>query len=281
MGLPARPCECAPRQEERRRRTVAVRTVRVELAALVALRDVDFREVAHTSDLNVVRSLDEVRASDGALGHDACAVAGLDTPGDLDALRVADDGVRARLRRGKDAEIVYCVNYDVLASHFSREFPEGLTVDVLAHRALTRPRAALVRARLALLGLGRDVRRQVRRAVRLPAREHGEREGSKDRGVHYEGAEEGAGGTSRTSPHVAAGAYIVISSGEFWPGRSDRRGGERVGSIRIARSGRRSAQGPVQSRSTAYSPYVPYAAGLRWRPHDGKKYQRCTLWVEF
>lgn len=107
---------CAPcvvvyvRGPQTKGRTVSVRAVRVELAALVAGGDVDLREVADAGDLDVVGGLDEVGAGEGAVGGDAGAVAGLDAPGDLDALRVANDRVGAWLGRGKDAEVVYGVD---------------------------------------------------------------------------------------------------------------------------------------------------------------------------
>ena len=88
------------------RLTIAIRTVRVELAARVALGDVDLRQVADAGDLDVVRGLDEVRARDRAVGDEARAVAGLDAPRDLDALRVSDDGVGAGARRRENAEVV-------------------------------------------------------------------------------------------------------------------------------------------------------------------------------
>ena len=87
-------------------RTVTVRAVRVELAARVAGGDVHLREVAHAGDLHVVRGLHEVRAGDGAGRDRARAVAVLEAPRHLDALRVADARVRARRRRRVEAEVV-------------------------------------------------------------------------------------------------------------------------------------------------------------------------------
>lgn len=99
----------------------------VKLATLVALGDVDAREVADTSDLDVVGCLDEVRAGDGPLWHDTRSVAGLDAPGDLDALGVTDDRIRAWLRRRKDAEVVYRVDCGVSAdSHMCTDPDDSL-----------------------------------------------------------------------------------------------------------------------------------------------------------
>ena len=80
--------------------------MRVQLPALVARRDVDLREVSNTGDLDVIGCLDKVRALDGTRGHDARAVPALHTPRDLDALRVADNGARARARGREQAEVL-------------------------------------------------------------------------------------------------------------------------------------------------------------------------------
>lgn len=97
--------------------------MRVELAALVALGDVELRrtfrqlssffeltgrlrganlgEVALAGPLDVLGRLDNVDALERVLGDQARAVAGLGAPRDLVALRVAD---RGPLRRSVDCE---------------------------------------------------------------------------------------------------------------------------------------------------------------------------------
>ena len=104
----------APRAKQGKKHaalTVPVRAVRVELAALVALRDVDLREVPDARHLYVVGRLHKVRARDRAVRDDARAVPGLRAPRDLDALRVPDHRVRARLRRREDAPVLDRVHY--------------------------------------------------------------------------------------------------------------------------------------------------------------------------
>ena len=64
--------------------------MRVELAARVATRDVDLREVADAGDLDVVGRLDKVRAHNRAVRDDASTVALLRAPRDLDPFRVPD-----------------------------------------------------------------------------------------------------------------------------------------------------------------------------------------------
>ena len=74
----------------------------VELASLITLGDVDLGQVADTGNLDIVRGLDEVRASDRAVGNETGPVAVLGAPGDFDTLGVADG---AHLRRGPKAEV--------------------------------------------------------------------------------------------------------------------------------------------------------------------------------
>lgn len=87
-------------------RTVAVRAMRVELATRVAGGDVHLRKVADACDLDVVRRLHEVRAADSVRRDRARAVAVLEAPRYFNALGVTDGGVRARLRRGVEAEVI-------------------------------------------------------------------------------------------------------------------------------------------------------------------------------
>ena len=88
------------------RLTVAIRTMRVELASSVALRDVYLRQIADAGHLNVIGGLDEVRAGDGARGNHSGSVSRLDTPGDLFTLGVPDGGLSSRLLRSEEAEVV-------------------------------------------------------------------------------------------------------------------------------------------------------------------------------
>ena len=69
---------------------VAVGAVVVEFASLIAVRDVDFGEVALAGDLDVLGSLHKVDACESALGHHAGTMAGLRAVGDHLAFGVAD-----------------------------------------------------------------------------------------------------------------------------------------------------------------------------------------------
>lgn len=64
--------------------------MRVELPSLVALRDVDLRQIADTCDLDVVRCLYEVNALQRAVRNGTCTATRLGAPGDLFTLGVAD-----------------------------------------------------------------------------------------------------------------------------------------------------------------------------------------------
>ena len=80
--------------------------MRVEFASLIALRDIDLGQVSDAGDLDVVRCLDEMRASDRAIRDNASAVAALNTPRDLDTLSVSDVGGSAGVRRCEETEVV-------------------------------------------------------------------------------------------------------------------------------------------------------------------------------
>ena len=95
----------------RGKRTVAVCTVRVQFASLVLVRDVDQGEVPDARHLDIVRCLDEMCTTDGTIGNETRAVAGLDAPGDLNLLGVADDRIGTGLWGAKDAPVVYGVDY--------------------------------------------------------------------------------------------------------------------------------------------------------------------------
>ena len=103
------------------RLTIAIRAVRVELATLVTLRDVQQRQVTHSSDLNIVGCLNEMGTRDRTIGNEARAVARLDAPGDLDALRVADDGTGPWGRGREQAEVVERVHCERMSGSQSRE----------------------------------------------------------------------------------------------------------------------------------------------------------------
>lgn len=77
------------------------RTVGVELAALVAILDVQAGKVTVALNLDVKGRLDEMRRGDGAVGDDTRVVSRLKAPRDLELLGFADD--RVGLRRRKDA----------------------------------------------------------------------------------------------------------------------------------------------------------------------------------
>ena len=95
------------------RLTVAIRTVRVELASSVALRDVYLRQIADAGHLNVIRGLYEVCAGDGTVGDEPCPVAGLDAPCDLDTLGFSNSRASAGLRRAVDTPVINTVDFDV------------------------------------------------------------------------------------------------------------------------------------------------------------------------
>lgn len=98
--------------------------MRIELPSFVALLDVDLREVADTSDLDVVRRLHEVNALQRAVGHDARSVAGRRAVRHDHRLRLSDG--RRRLRR-VETEVIDAVQ------------PDGARVGVrLVRRALFR-----------------------------------------------------------------------------------------------------------------------------------------------
>lgn len=62
----------------------------VECLIYISGRDIQICELPDARDLNVVRSLNKVRALDGAVGDDTGATATLGAPGDDDALGIPD-----------------------------------------------------------------------------------------------------------------------------------------------------------------------------------------------
>jgi hypothetical protein len=81
----------------------AILAARVQLASQIAILPVQLRLVDEAGDHVVVVGLEELRAEQGAFGHDARAVALLRAPRDLVALRVGDRGVE--LGRRPEAEV--------------------------------------------------------------------------------------------------------------------------------------------------------------------------------
>ena len=150
--------------------------MRVEFASLIALWNVDLGQVSDASNLDVVRCLDEMRASDRAIRDNARTVAALDTPRDLDTLSVSDVGGSTGVRRCEETEVVervHCVRqgsaFDVpgLSNNRRQWVVETLTIDVLAHGVLVVAGAAFVGAGLALFRLVGGVIWGVRRRVCL------------------------------------------------------------------------------------------------------------------
>ena len=81
---------------------LGVRAVRVELASIVAGRDVDLGEVTLARDLDVVWGFHEVNTRQCAVGNKTRPATALRAPRDLLALGVADG---AHLRRSPEAEV--------------------------------------------------------------------------------------------------------------------------------------------------------------------------------
>ncbi len=80
--------------------------MRIQLSSRVTLGNVELGQVTDTSDLDVIRSLYEVRALDGSIRNEAGAIAALETPRDFDSLRLTDHGLWTGLRGSKQAEVV-------------------------------------------------------------------------------------------------------------------------------------------------------------------------------
>lgn len=112
---------------------IPIRAVRVELASIISLRDINLREVPDTSDLDIVGSLHEMDALQRAIRDGTRATTRLGAPSDLLTLGVSN---RAHRRRRPEAEIVDVVD------------PRRL-----AHRGLRGARATVVRSSLPVLRL--------------------------------------------------------------------------------------------------------------------------------
>ena len=83
--------------------THEIGTVGVELSSVVTVLNVELGLVDDTSEHPVVVGLEELSALDGALGHDASAVALLGAPSNFDTLAVTNCSVG--IRRGEETEI--------------------------------------------------------------------------------------------------------------------------------------------------------------------------------
>ena len=79
--------------------TRTISTTVIQLASSITLGDVHLGEVADASDLDIVRSLDKMNAFQGAVGDGTRATTRLGTPGDLDALSIADGAFISCKRR--------------------------------------------------------------------------------------------------------------------------------------------------------------------------------------
>ena len=88
--------------KEQKSTTHAILSSGVELASIVAGRDVDLGEVTLARDLDVVRGLHEEDARKGAVGNKTRPATALRAPRDLLALGVTDG---ANLRRSPQAEV--------------------------------------------------------------------------------------------------------------------------------------------------------------------------------
>ena len=82
----------------------------VEFTSRVILGDIDLREVTNTSDLDVVRGLNEVCPGDGAVWNQSCAMARLYAPCDLDTFGVTDDCVRSGGGGRENTPVIDCVD---------------------------------------------------------------------------------------------------------------------------------------------------------------------------
>jgi hypothetical protein len=91
-------------------------TMRVHLASRIISLDVDQILVDVTGNLDVVRSFDVLEASDGALGDNASAMAGLCAPGYGFTLGCTD--FRVWFGRAPEAEVVDRVDDRSLAARF-------------------------------------------------------------------------------------------------------------------------------------------------------------------
>jgi len=121
--------------------TVTIRTMRIEFTTRIALGDVNLRKVSLTSDLNVIRRLDEMHALQRPIRDRPRSPTRFSAPRDFLPFGIAD---RTNTRRSPETEIINVVD------------PRRLTI-----RTLTRGSTAVICARLAVLGFVRKSRDRV------------------------------------------------------------------------------------------------------------------------
>lgn len=96
--------------------TQAISTMRIELSSFIPLRNIHLGKVAPASNLNIIRSLDEVRTLDRPIWNKPSAIAGLGTPRHDNLLDLSDGRILAiRVRRSPETEVFYRVDVEVLA----------------------------------------------------------------------------------------------------------------------------------------------------------------------
>lgn len=86
---------------------VTVRTVGIQFTTLVILLDIDLRQIAGTSDLDIVLGTDKMNTFEGTFRNDASASATLSAPSDFLPFSVADGADR---RRCPQAEIISVIH---------------------------------------------------------------------------------------------------------------------------------------------------------------------------
>jgi len=86
--------------------TIAGGTMRIQLSAFITSRDRQPVESAPSLDLDVKWGLDEMNRLEYTVWDHPSVVSRLDTPGDLDSLRVTNQAIRSSLGRQEQAEIV-------------------------------------------------------------------------------------------------------------------------------------------------------------------------------
>lgn len=174
VDLPCSLAECIREDKPTDGVAIPISSVRVQLSSIVPSRDVHLGKVSDTGKLDVMRSLDEVRSSDGSLWNDPRPSPSLGAPSDLDPLRVPDLArpvALVRSRRGRSPEA---------------EIGGGVDKGVLAHRVGVRAGSALVGAALALLGLVGGILRGVGGGVLSESHLRSDEEGGKEEGSRRE-----------------------------------------------------------------------------------------------
>jgi len=95
--------------------TIAGRAMGIQFSSGIPSWNIYFGQVANTSDLNIIRGLYKVRASDGTARDKTRSITRLDTPSHFDLLGVADDRSGSRVRRGENTKVVKRVHVGILA----------------------------------------------------------------------------------------------------------------------------------------------------------------------